>query len=56
MVPKVNPEVTLDHATKTADLKLQKRQKILMKAVYAATQTCNIGFQNASENRNLLKI
>ena len=35
VVPKVNPKILgiLDHSTKTADLKLQRKQKMLIKAV-----------------------
>ena len=35
VVPKVNPEIwgILDHTTQTADLKLQRKQKMLIKAV-----------------------
>ncbi|XP_070185868.1 uncharacterized protein [Littorina saxatilis] len=43
IVPRVNPEIwsVLDHSTKSADLKLQRTQKCLLKATYALANTAD---------------
>ena len=44
VVPKVNPEIwgILDHNTKSADLNLQRKQKMLIKAVSALAYSCDM--------------
>ena len=58
VVPKVNPKILgiLDHSTKTADLKLQRKQKMLIKAVHALAYSCNTCVGSESqEMKNLVK-
>ena len=58
VVPKVNPEIwgILDHNTKSADLKLQRKQKMLIKAVNALACSCDTCVGSKSQElKNLIK-
>ena len=49
-VPKVNPEIwsILDHQTRTNDLRMQRKQKLLIKAVNALAYSCDVCIKSGS--------
>ena len=57
-VPKVNPEIwaMMEHGSKSVDLKIQKAQKMLLKATFALTNVCNELIENSGpEKKNMLR-